>query len=173
MQNPFVKWGLVAAVFTIVLKLSSYMINQELVDSFMISFVAGGVLLFCMIRAVQEERSLGGGFISFGKVFLTVILGTLIYYVVTLGFDQILKMYIAPELVEKELEKSLEMLEEVMAMMGRELGDEEIAQAESQVKPGIGSFFSKLVGALICQGLIMSLLIAVFMHKKDPEQDLL
>jgi hypothetical protein len=173
MQNSYVKWALIAAAFTIVLNLTTYIVNPDMLNGGVVSFVTFGVYIFCAVKAGLEERALNGGFMTWGQAFRPVFTCLAIYFTIVVIFDFILNTVIAPDLQEQRLEMAVELQEKMMEMFGQEMTDEQYEQIEKQSKASLLNTFMALIGSLICGALPLSAIIGLFIKRDNPQQDLL
>ena len=170
MQNPFVKWGLVAAVFTILLNLSTYLISEDLLLGGKLEWINLVVLAFCAWKAATETRGLEGGYIRFGQVFKTVLLCLLVYYLLAASFNYLLFNVIDSGLAEARFDKIIEMQEEVN---GGELDDTQYDMMKAMMgSPGV-MWVMEFLGGGLCMGTLFGLVIGAIVQRPDPQNDLL
>jgi hypothetical protein len=172
MEQPFVKWGLIAAAFGVVFSLLMYIVSPSSMNSMSAGLIPMAVMVYCAVKAPLEERDLIGGFMSWGQAFKQSFLCIAIYFVAQILFSYILTAYIDPSLAEEQMELAMEMQEKIMNMMGTELNDEQIEELRARAQPSLGNSLMGMLWGVLCFGLPIAAIIAIFVQKKNPENDL-
>lgn len=173
MQKPFVKWGVIASGLGIAITLLAYLINPSSISNLWVGFISFGLMIYCATKASLEERALQGGYMTWGQALVPALLAILIYFVVSMLFSYVLTTIIDPTLIKEQTEASIEIQEKIRNFLGSEMTDAEIEELRKKSEPTlvnmiVGGFF-----AMLCFGFLFSAIIAIFVAKKNPENDLL
>jgi len=169
MQNPFVKWGLIAALFTIVVSLIGYLVSDELLVQGTLGWLTIPALFFCATKAALEERSLNGGYISLGKAFGSALFAIVIAITLISIFNFLLFNFIDTGLQEIRMDKMMETAEK----MGGGMDDEQMEMYSQMMGSPVSIFFMELIGGVLCTGLIPALIIGLIVQRQNPNNDLL
>lgn len=173
MQKPFVKWGLIAGGIGIILSLVFYLINASMMNSALATILTTGVMIYCAVQATKEEREFQGGYMTWGQALVPALLTILVYIVVNLLFSYVLTTLIDPSLIEEQIKAAMEMNEKLMNMMGQEMTDEQIQQIRQRSVPSLMNTLVAILTSMLCLGFPVAAIIAVFLQKKNPEDELL
>lgn len=173
MQKPFVKWGLIASGLGIMITLIFYLVNPESLNGFLVGALTTVIMIYSAVKASQEERELQGGYMTWGQALVPALLTILVYFVITMLFSYVLMTLIDPSLAEKQAEAALEMQEKIMGMMGAEVTDDMIEEIEQRAQPSLMNTVIGMFWGLLCFGFPVAAIIALFVQKKNPENDLL
>ncbi|MDX1684958.1 MAG: DUF4199 domain-containing protein [Saprospiraceae bacterium] len=173
MQKPFVKWGLTAGGIGIAFTLILYIISPSMLNGFVAGLIPTIIMIYCAVKAAQEERELQGGYMTWAQALVPALLTILIYFVLTMLFSYILTNLIDPSLAEEQMKTAMEMQEKMMNLFGTEMTDEQIENLKESTKPSLMNTIMGMFWGLLCFGLPIAAIIALFVQKKDPENELL
>lgn len=172
MQQSYIRWGLIAAAFGIVYTLLVYLVNPAAINSMSAGLIPLAAMVFCAVKAGMEERTARGGFISWGQAFTPTFFTVMIYFILVLIFSYFLTTIIDPSLIDEQIDAAIEMQENILGMLGQEVTDEQIQQIRESASPSITNMLMGVFWSLLCFALPISAIIALFIQKKNPEQDL-
>lgn len=172
MQKPFVKWGLIAATFGVVYTLLVYLVNPAAINSLSAGLIPMIAMIFCASKASLEERAMRGGYMSWGQALMPSFLTIAIYFIISMLFSYVLTNFIDPSLIEEQTEAALEMQEKMMNMFGGEMTDDMIEELRARAEPSLMNVLMGTFWAMLCFALPISAIIALFIQKKNPENDL-
>ncbi len=164
--NNSLIYGLITAAISIVFAVFAYILDIPQQSPIMyFSFV---ILLAGMIYGtVQYRNKYSGGYISFGKAFISGFLIVIIAAVISSIYSYIFLTFIDPSYLDKIVEQAMEKAEK--SMMDKGLTDEQmepgLAMTRKFLSPGIMSFFVVIYSALI--GAIFALISAAIIKKED------
>lgn len=175
MENPGIKWGIYLGIASIAISLIFYIINPVMMYQFLPGAGTVGLIvsIVLMVLAGKEKRESLGGFASFGQIFPTPFIASVIGSVISLVFGYILVNFVDPGLIDVQKEAAMETSVWMMELMGvsGEAMDEAIAQTEAALEDqdigGIGQTIKGLIGAVI-GGAIFSAIVSLFVKKKNP-----
>jgi hypothetical protein len=159
-------YGLITAAISIVFAVFAYILDIPQQSPIMyFSFL---ILLAGMIYGtVQFKNKFLGGYISFGKAFVSGFLIVLIAAVIASLYSYVFLTFIDPTYLDKIVEQALEKAEESMIEKG--LSDEQmepgLAMTRKFLSPGIMSVFAVIYSALL--GAVCALIAAAVIKKED------
>lgn len=133
-----------------------------LVVSGIISLVIYAGFLVAVVKKHRDENL--GGYISFGQALTTAFLTALVMGAISSVFQVIYINYIDPSFIESMLGYTEEMMEN-MGMTGEQL-EEAMEQSRKGYEPG-RFMLSALFGSAFL-GLLVSLVVAAVLNKKEP-----
>ena len=172
MQKPFMKWGVIAGTFGIIYTLLVYLVNPAAINSLSAGLIPLAAMIFCAVKASIEERNMRGGYITWGQALAPSFLTIAIYFIMSMVFSYILTNFIDPSLIEEQTEAALEMQERMMNMFGGEMTDDQIEEMKKRAEPSMVNVLMGTMWALLCFALPISAIVALFVQKKNPENDL-
>lgn len=172
MNQPYMKWGLIAGGASILYMLILYIIDPNLIKTMSLGLIPIVVLVFCMTQAAKEEKEALGGYMSWGQALKPTFLVGLIYIVMSLLFDYIMTTMIDPALVDIKIEQALEIQQDLMTALGQEMTEEQIETAKIGASPSLIGFLTGIIGGLICMVFPISAIASLILQKKDPNEDL-
>lgn len=157
------KWGLILGLVSIAVTTVYYVLNifnpswYGYVVSFLMYF---GVLYFAM----NEFRTLNGGFMKFGEGLGLGVLAFLCSAVIYSVYDFVYKNYIDTTIISKQLQ----MVEQQYENMGMspELIEQSLSQAETMFNSSLG--FLMTIFGIVFSGFICSLIMAAIMKRNKP-----
>ncbi len=165
MENPSVKWGLIAGLGVMITSLLFYLVNVNWFFSIS-SYVSWIVYIACMVFAVKDMRG-KHGFISFKDAFSTAFIvyaiSSLMYFI----FYYLMFNVIDPGLAEIQQEIAREAMESFSSFMTEEQIEEAMARVEDQ-SMNIGTLGVGYLFNLIFPGAIMAAIIAIILKKDNP-----
>ena len=168
MENPSVKWGLIAGLGVMISSLLFYLVDVNLFFS-VSSYLIWIVYIVCMVFAVRDQIKAQKGFISFKEAFSTAfvvfVLSSLMYYI----FYYLMFNVIDPDLLDIQREMTVEAMEALSGFLSEEQMEEAIAKATSQ-DVGIGTVSMAYLISLIFPGAIIAAIIAAIMKKNNPNK---
>lgn len=168
MKTPWIKFGILFGVISIVWQGLMYYLIDISIFSFTISFY---VLIFLiMIFSGLSHRSENGNILSFGEAFRTTfftgVLGTLI----STAFTIVWVKYIDPDLVELIVEKAVVSLQEMVNSLGA--SDDELTEAIEKIEEEMpkqftftGQVKSYLSGLIFI--LVLAAIASIFIRKEE------
>jgi len=180
MNNHFVKNGLYMGLALTLIYLVFYFVNKGLlVEAGLMTLIGIVVPIYFMWKAGKDERDDQGGLASFGEMFRVTFFAFVIgSFLSTISNFALFKA--DKELVEMQAQKSTEMAEGMIEMMGNviELDEETKEQQriemeksnemtrEMLMNAGIGTFIMAWLGSLFF-GAIISLILSAIL-KRNP-----
>jgi hypothetical protein len=170
MNSISIRYGLLAGMIMISLMILLYMLSPGSLAS-MWSIVFYMPLIFLMIFGGITYRKEMGGEIDLKQAFVAVMLISVIATVMFDTFGYLLYSVIDPGLVEIIKEQAMENTREMMENFNapEDQIDEQLAQLEEQdMNPTLKSQAIRYVSSLVI-GAIMSLLIALFIRRKNQD----
>lgn len=170
MNQNAIRYGGFMGLALVLVNLLFYLISVSVFFSYA-GFVGFIVYVGFMVKAGLDERTELGGFMTFGEAFKTTfqvfVIGSLIYWV----FYYIMFNLIDPSLADTLKQITMEGMEKVAGFLGEEIYDEMMAQIEEQdFHITIGRAFQSFITGLIVPGAIFSLIISLFIKKKNPDE---
>jgi hypothetical protein len=164
--NNSLIFGLLTAAISIVFSVLAYIMDIPTTSPVMyISFI---ILLAGMIYGtVQYRNNYLGGYISFGKAFLSGFLIVLISALVSSIYSYVFMVYIDPAYLDKIIEQAMEKAEAGMLEKGltEEQMEPGLAMTRKFMSPVVMSVMAILSSAFI--GGIIALIAAAFLKKED------
>jgi len=168
--NNALIYGLLTAAFSIVFSILTYILDLPYKSPIMyFSFV---ILLAGIIYGTSQYRNnYLGGYISFGKAFLSGFIIVLVSAFATSLYTFIFFTYIDPAYLEKIITQAMDETETKMIAKGltNDQIEPALAMTRKFMSPGMMSAFSILGSALF--GAILSLIAAAFLKKEDKSFD--
>jgi hypothetical protein len=168
--NNALIYGLLTAAVSIVFSVLTYLMDLPYKSPVMyFSFV---ILLAGIIYGTSQYRNnYLGGYISFGKAFLSGFIIVMVSAIATSIYTFVFLSYIDPAYLEKIISQAMEETETKMLEKGLTSDQMEPALAMTRkfMSPGIMSAFSILGSALF--GAVLSLIAAAFLKKEDKSFD--
>lgn len=124
-MKPHVKFGLIGAGAMIIWTLIGYVVGNDKMEAMKWPgyFVMLGIMIYTMRGAILERKTMGGGFITFGKAFGVAMLTSLVTWFVSSIFTFIYFRLLNPEALDKIREITIAEYEK------RGMTEEQIAQA--------------------------------------------
>lgn len=172
MQKIIIKYGLICALISILLKVILYVTGLDVQGEIWIQISSGVALLVITIvivlNAVKEVRTENGGSINFGQVFLTALITFAIYLFISSLYSYVHTKYINPDFADQmkivQIERTQKFLEK------RGVSEEELEKALQKLSEGDFSITPKrlLLGfafQIFFHGII-SLIIAAAIKKE-------
>ncbi len=165
------RWGLIGGLVSIVY----FMLGNTLgfgrpsggIAMIALNFVLSiGISVFIAILAIKAHREKDlGGYITFGRAFMTGFVALLISGIVGILFSWIYMNYIEPDYAANIMRESMEMMEG----LGMEMDDAQMEEAMARSgNPGsIASMAFGLLGSAFFSAII-SLIVAAVMKKDAP-----
>jgi len=162
------RYGLFAGLGTIAVMLLLYMVNAEMIFGWFLQ-ATWLIYLFCMYKAVDDTKNENDGFITlreaFAAAFIVFAVANLMYMV----FFYVLVNVIDPELIQMQIDKGIEMLENMsntFAIPEKDM-EEAIIAIEESAEQSIGQRALGYAMSLISGG-IVSIILAGILKKERP-----
>lgn len=174
--SPFpiaTRYGLIASLILVAVGLAFYlggfvdMSERGGAANWISNIVNWAVMIGASVLAIRKHRDEElAGYISFGRAFTTGFLVNLIIAVVSLIWTYVFFSFVAPELIEQIVEKSMQQMSEQRGM-----SEEDIEKSMGMMKWMFSPlFFSISAGiAIALIGAIISLITAAIMKKPLPQ----
>ncbi len=168
--NNALIYGLLTAGISIVFSILAYILDVPFKSPIMyFSFII--LLAGIIYGTLQYRNTYLGGYISFGKAFLSGFIIVMVAAIVAALYSYVFLTFIDPAYLEKIIVQSMEETEAKMIEKG--LSEDQMGPALEMTRkfmsPAIMSVFSVLGSALF--GAILSLLSAAFLKKEDKTFD--
>lgn len=178
MDNPGIKWGIYLGIASVAVSLILYLVNP--IWMYQSPAVLAGLVItiLFLVLAGKEKREDLGGYASFGQVFPTLFLVSIISAVISVIFGYILMNVIDPGLIDVQKEASMDSTRWILELMGVEGDDMDAAleaTAEELDKQEFGGVKQMMTGLIAAGffGAFISAIVSLFVKKKDPESDTL
>jgi len=174
MSKHALSYGLVAGLFLVAINLLIYLIDPMLLANWWLGFALLPIAFIALLIVGLRIRKAEGGYLPFGKAFLSVFVASLIIAVVGTIYQVLLFNVVDPNLAGDLIEQSLE---NMMAMFER--FDLPVDEIEKQLEPAreqMAQQFSvggQLLG-LIYQAFgwaIGALIVAAIVKRNPPVED--
>jgi len=168
--NNSLIYGLLTAAISIVFSVITYLLDVPMKSPVM--YFNWVILLAGIIYGTLQYKNVSsGGYILFGKAFLSGFLIVLIASVVSSIYSFVFLTFIDPAYLERIIQQSLEQAEANMVKQGL-TGDQmepALAMTRKFMSPIIMSALTILISAFF--GAILSLITAAFVKKEDKSFD--
>lgn len=173
--NTAMKWGLILGLVGLITTLALYLTGNYTLDRNTPNMYAKGanylsiaVMIFCVLKAQQDHRDKDlGGFMSYGRGLGTGTLVGLFSGILVGLFTFVLIKFIQPDLVDQTLQIAEEQMREKNPNMTDEQIEMGLGIARKFTSPVAMAFFGLLGQVFLA--FVISLLIAAFISKKNPE----
>ncbi len=172
MKNPFLKNGILLAIFSIVLSMVFYLFAKQYLASFWIIPLTVVYFLAFMAKAILDKKASNGGFVSFGEAliqsYVTGVIGALIGSI----FVYVLYNIYDPGLSDEIMQQTMKNLESMDGLISEE-ANEEILEGMDEIGTDMGidkviiSFFTNSI-----LGIFFSIALSAIMKKNKPMFDL-
>lgn len=171
MNNESVKWGVILGGVSVASTLILYIINAELLASTSIMFGIMAISIGLMVYAGIVLRRANGGYISFGEIFMGLMIVTVVSTVISILFQYVLYNVIDPGLVDTLNNAVIKNTTDMMAKFGapEDAIDQTVEQlkADLPIKNSVGAFAKNFLTAVISSG-VVSLIISAILKKNQP-----
>jgi hypothetical protein len=174
MSKHALSYGLLAGLFLVVINLIIYLIDPLLLANWMLGFALLPIAFIALLVVGLRIRKAEGGYLSFGKAFVSVFVASLIIAVVGTIYQVLLFNVVDPNLAGDLIEQSLE---NMMVMFER--FDLPVDEIEKQLEPAREqmeqqfSIGGQLLG-LVYQAFgwaIGALIVAAIVKRNPPVED--
>ncbi len=165
-------YGLIAAVLLIVFGLVLFLLDISM-DSLKIYGNLGYIIVIVMlVLGIRAMKIANGGFISYGKAFTVSLLIVLIAYVISSIYSYFYFVYIDPGMAELLAEKSIADAEQNILTRNPDASQAEIDQVISYTEKFTTPVWMAIwgFGMNVILGTILSLIVPIFMMKKNPAE---
>lgn len=170
MAKMAIKYGAIFSVISFIIQLVLYAVNYELLVSFIYIIILIVILLGAMVWAGIQYRKSVGGYLSYGKSYVFLIILTVSLFSIGAVFSWVLYNVVDPELPamvkEIQIDSTIEFMENMNAPDDKI--DEAIAEIESQNAGGVLETL-KASMVMIIVFAVLDLLLALFVRKSRPE----
>lgn len=165
-MNPVLFWGVIGGAGMILLSIITYFLGIWTNSS--LQYVYYAIILITIILSIQQKRTLQGGYINFGKAFITGLLTVVVAVVISALYTFIFLKYIDTSIVEMLLNETKE------TIYDQNLSEIEETRALNALKfiisPAVISLMSMLLYFFI--GLFGSIFISIFLRNNPPENSI-
>jgi len=170
LEKSFVKWGLYTGLALGVLTFLLYMIDIKLLVSGWVALVIYGLVITFMVLSARQERTEGGGYLSYGKAVLNSLGVNVISAIISILFTALLYNVIDPELPEMLKTISMENMAETMESFGSSEADIDNAVKMAEERQVEYDFKGLSMIALIsiAMNFVIGLIVSIFTRKNPP-----
>lgn len=166
-MKPYVKYALITVCVLIIWTLIQYISGLDRSDAGKyLSWISYPIMIFFIVLTLREEKSLNGGYLSFGEGFKNGLLMMTVVALIMSIFTYIYFTYINPDFADFVSEKAREEME------NRDLSDEEIEKAMDVAQMFMSVNFMTLMALVgnVVIGAIFSMIVSAIMKKERPGQ---
>lgn len=171
MNSKAISYGIIGGIITIALNLVIYLIDPALLANWWVGLASIPIVIIILVVGGLAIRKQEGGYITFGKAFINMLVIGIVMAVISSLYQMILFHVIDPELPQFLMEKSMENMAEMMSNFGmpeaqlEEAMSEAAASMEDQFSIGnqiLGIIWGSVFYAVLA--LILALIV-----KRNPE----
>ncbi len=165
-----INYGLIAAVLMILYGLILFLLDVGMESMKSFGYLNYLIVIVLMVLGIRAMKISLGGFISYGKAFTVSFLIILIAFLVSSIYSYIYFVYIDPGMAELIVEKSIAEAEQNILTRNPDASQAEIDQLISYTEKFTTPIWMAIWGFImnVIVGTIVSLIIPIFMMKKNP-----
>ena len=171
-MNHSVRYGLILGALNVAFTAGAFLIDYKLIQNPLIGFLIFGITIAILFIAGFELRKKNGGYLSFKNALRSSFIIYTIAAVLMVAYNLLQYNVFTPEIAQ-ELQKDA-LNQQVMVWESFGMSDEQIdenaAAMEDRNLFGLTWQLVGLAGNLVF-GLIISLIVAAIVKKKEPEFD--
>ncbi len=164
-MKPFLKYALLTSAVIIIWSLIIYLtgLDRSAAGKYL-NYASYPIMILFIVLAVNEEKSLNGGYLGFDPAFKTGFFMMLVVAAIMGAFTYVYFSYINPGIMDLASEKARESMED------RDMSKEEIERAMRYAKffMSSGAMTAMAFFLNIILGAVFSLIIAAIMKKEKP-----
>lgn len=161
-----IQYGILAGVANILIIMVAYLTNPDLMFSYWLGTLTFLIPIILITLAALKHRQIQSGYVTFKEVFRTIFLVILIASTLLIAFDYIFYNMIAPDMMERVKEFSINKLEAYRETLGEQGYDAAIERIEQQDR-GVHTEAMSLAFFIIFYSLI-GLIVAAIVKRKKP-----
>jgi hypothetical protein len=161
-----IQYGILAGIANILIIMVAYLTNPDLMFSYWLGTLTFLIPILLITLAALKHRQIQDGYVTFKEVFRTIFLVILIASTILIVFDYIFYNMIAPDMMERVKEFSINKLEAYREALGEQGYDAAIERIEQQDR-GLRTEAMSLVFFIIFYSLI-GLIVAAIVKRKKP-----
>ncbi|MGB3585484.1 MAG: DUF4199 domain-containing protein [Tunicatimonas sp.] len=171
-MNHSVRYGLILGALNVVFTAGVFLIDYKLIQNPLIGFLIFGITIAILFIAGFELRKKNGGYLSFKNALKSSFIIYAIAAVLVVMYNLLQYNVLTPEIAEELQKETLN--QQVMVWESFGMSDEQIDESAAAMEDrnlfGLTWQLVGLAGNLFF-GLIISLIVAAIVKKKEPEFD--